>query len=133
MRNMTHCDVSVKPLCHKYKAIVPNATKLNINGSSYVYTIVPVAPSQPQGKHGHDSVWKSCPSLAFFLKCFSEGGGNLLLCNFFYAIIVLGPNFRERQMLFFFGGGQTASGVAPCGRKPGLSTNEPPVVLQRGA
>ena len=93
---------SVKPSCHKYKAIVPNATKLNINGSSYAYTIVPVAPSQPQGKHGHDSVWKSYPSLAFFLKCFSEGGGNLLLCKFlFYAVIVLGPNFRERQMLFF--------------------------------
>ena len=133
MRNMTHCDVSVKPLCHKYKAIVPNATKLNINGSSYVYTIVPVAPSQPQGKHGHDSVWKSCPSLAFFLKCFSEGGGIYCYANFFFMLLLFWDQISGRGKCFFFWGGQTASGVAPCGRKPGLSTNEPPVVLQRGA
>ena len=106
MRNMTHCDVSVKPLCHKYKAIVPNATKLNINGSSYVYTIVPVAPSQPQGKHGHDSVWKSCPSLAFFLKCFSEGGGGIYCyANFFLTLLLFWDQISGRGKCFFLGGG----------------------------
>ena len=114
MRNMTHCDVSEKPSCHKYKAIVPNATKLNINASSYVYTIVPVAPSQPQGKHGHDSVWKSCLSLAFFLKCFSEGGGNLLLCKFLFpAIIVLDQILGRGKCCFFFGGGKLPQGLPP--------------------
>ena len=34
-----------KAIMPKYKAIVPGATELNINGSSYVYTVVSVAPS----------------------------------------------------------------------------------------
>ena len=49
MQFLTHraTSVSVRLSCHKYKAIVPGATELNINGSSYIYTIVPVAPSLP--------------------------------------------------------------------------------------
>ena len=45
VRYMTHRAASVRLSCHKYKSIVPGATELNINGSSYVYTIVPAAPS----------------------------------------------------------------------------------------
>ena len=76
---------------------------------------------------------KIMPESGFLLEMFFRGWGEFIVMQIsFYAIIVLGPNFRERQMLFFWGG-QTASGVAPCGRKPGLSTNEPPVVLQRRA
>ena len=45
VKYMTHRVASVRLSCHKYKAIVPGATELNINGSSYVYTILSVAPS----------------------------------------------------------------------------------------
>ena len=107
MRNMTHCAVSVKPSCHKYKANVLNATKQNINGSSYVYTIVPEAPSQPQG----NMVMILCGNLAFFLECFSGGGGIYCYANFFCYVIVLGQNFRERQM--FFWEGKLPQGLPP--------------------